>query len=51
MAMWLSKFLKRPTNCRKVIIRGNDLTEQAAMFLRFFVNVSSKVTVSVVVGC
>ena len=45
MATWLTRFLKRHTNCGKVVVRGNELTEEVVLVLRFRVNTFLRVTI------
>ena len=51
MATWLTRFLKRHTNCEKVVIKGSELTEEVALDSRFRVNTFLKVTISLGSGC
>ena len=52
MATWLSKFLKRPTNCmRKSNNQGETSKQEVAMVSSFPANIFLKVTASLVVGC
>ena len=39
MTMWLSEFLKRPTNCAKVVIKGKQVNRRwllSRVFLRIY---------------
>ena len=51
MATWLPRFLKRHTNCRKVVIKSELTEEEVALVSRFRVNTFSRVTISPVSGC
>ena len=49
MATWLSKFLKRPTNCAKVIIEGKQVNRGGGYGLEF--PCEYIFDISLVVGC
>ena len=51
MALWLTKFLKRPTNRAKVIVKGKRVNRAGGFGLEVHASISLKVTVFLVVGC